>query len=92
MAALKIRNGKTKIDLLLTEAVLLRGMNGRQLADAARVARPNLRVLLVSGYGKRDFEIRSYRKRHAGFDKPLSMDALPQRVSELISVGTEGYT
>ena len=37
-------------DLLFTDVIMPGGMNGRQLADAARVQRPQLRVLFSSGY------------------------------------------
>ena len=39
------------VDLLVTD-VGLPGLNGRQLADAARERRPNLPVLLITGSGE----------------------------------------
>ena len=39
-----------RIDLLLSDVGLPGGMNGRQLADAAREHRPHLKVLFVTGY------------------------------------------
>jgi PAS domain S-box-containing protein len=41
-----------KIDLLITDVGLPRGMNGRQVADAARGARPGLKVLFVTGFAE----------------------------------------
>ncbi|MBR2818032.1 MAG: PAS domain-containing protein [Reyranella sp.] len=38
------------IDLLLTDVGLPGGLNGRQLADAARTFRPDLKVLFMTGY------------------------------------------
>ncbi len=42
----------TRIDLLLTDVGLPGGMNGRQLADAARQRRPGLKVLFITGYAE----------------------------------------
>jgi PAS domain S-box-containing protein len=40
------------VDLLITDIGLPGGMNGRQLANAARRLRPNLKVLLITGYAE----------------------------------------
>ena len=39
------------VDLLITD-IGLPGLNGRQLADAARVQRPGLPVLFMTGYAE----------------------------------------
>ena len=49
VAGLDILRSVAKVDLLVTD-VGLPGLNGRQLADAARVLRPGLRVLFITGY------------------------------------------
>ncbi|MFC7688704.1 response regulator [Paeniroseomonas aquatica] len=48
--ALDLLRSARRIDLLVTDVGLPGGMNGRQLADAARELRPGLRVLFVTGY------------------------------------------
>ena len=48
--ALALLIGPTPIDVLFSDVVLGSGMNGRELALEARRLRPNLPVLLVSGY------------------------------------------
>jgi CheY-like chemotaxis protein len=37
---------------LITDVGLPGGMNGRQVADAARTLRPNLKVLFITGYAE----------------------------------------
>ncbi len=41
-----------RVDLLVTDVGLPGGMNGRQMADAARVIRPDLKVLFITGYAE----------------------------------------
>ncbi|QQP93404.1 response regulator (plasmid) [Skermanella sp. TT6] len=48
-AAIKVLESDAKIDLLATD-VGLPGLNGRQLAEIARRARPDLAVLFLTGY------------------------------------------
>ncbi|MDO9433854.1 ATP-binding protein [Hydrogenophaga sp.] len=49
-AALKILDTGQRVDLLVTDVGLPGGMNGRQLADAARTSRTTLKVLFITGY------------------------------------------
>ncbi|MEN5145579.1 ATP-binding protein [Brevundimonas diminuta] len=51
-SALKILRSDARIDLLVTDVGLPGGMNGRQLADAAREHRPELSVLFITGYAE----------------------------------------
>ncbi|TVR08697.1 MAG: PAS domain S-box protein, partial [Salinarimonadaceae bacterium] len=48
--ALKIIEQTLEIDLLFTDVVMPGGMGGRDLVDAARKIRPDLKVLFTSGY------------------------------------------
>jgi len=51
-AALAILRSGVRIDLLITDVGLPGGLNGRQLADAARIIRPELKVLFITGYAE----------------------------------------
>ncbi len=51
-AGLRILQSDRRIDLLVTDVGLPGGMNGRQMADAARRDRPDLKVLFITGYAE----------------------------------------
>jgi CheY-like chemotaxis protein len=51
-SGLKILRSSVRIDLLVTDVGLPGGMNGRQVADAGRIFRPNLKVLFIAGYAE----------------------------------------
>ena len=74
------------VDLLLTDVGLPGGINGRQLADAARVARPDLKVLFITGYA--ESAVLSHGHLDPGMHvltKPFTMNALANRVSDLLT-------
>ena len=41
-----------RIDLVISDVGLPGGMNGRQMADAARTGRPGIKVLFITGYAE----------------------------------------
>lgn len=51
-AGLKIIQSAARIDLLVTDVGLPGGLNGRQVADAARITRPDLKILFITGYAE----------------------------------------
>ncbi|MFL5280919.1 MAG: ATP-binding protein [Rhodopila sp.] len=82
-AGLQVLRSGVRIDLLLTD-VGLPGLNGRQLADAAREGRPDLPVLLITGFpGTALADMGKVRMDVMG--KPFALDALLARVRTLLS-------
>jgi len=51
-SALRILKSSSTVKLLITDVGLPGGMNGRQLADAARIDNPKLEVLFITGYAE----------------------------------------
>ena len=51
-SGLRVLQSDARIDLLITDVGLPGGINGRQLADAARTTRPDLKVLFITGYAE----------------------------------------
>ncbi len=84
-SALPMLEGPDRLDLLITDVGLPGGMNGRQLADLARLRRTNLKVLFITGYAE-GAAIR------AGFldpgmelvTKPFALDALTRKIREML--------
>lgn len=51
-SALELLGSLSRLDLLVTDVELRSGMNGRQLAEAAREKLPDLKVLLITGFAE----------------------------------------
>jgi PAS domain S-box-containing protein len=82
---LKILQSDARIDLLVTDVGLPGGMNGRQMADAARVARPGLRVLFITGYADNAAVGNGHLDPGMSvLTKPFPMEALATRIREMI--------
>ncbi len=84
-SGLQLVESSTRIDLLVTDLGLPNGMNGRQLADAARLKHPGIKALFVTGYGEAA-AARSGMINHgmAILAKPFTVDALAIRVQGIL--------
>ncbi|MDP9996369.1 signal transduction histidine kinase [Variovorax boronicumulans] len=80
-----LQSPRQRIDLLVSDVGLPGGMNGRQVADAARTARPGLKVLFITGYAENAVLSHGHLDRgmHV-MTKPFEMDVLARRVKALI--------
>jgi CheY-like chemotaxis protein len=85
-SALKVLSSARSISLLITDVGLPGGINGRQLADAARTGRPGLEVLFITGYAEN--AVLNDGHLDAGMHvitKPFQMDTFARRVKELVA-------
>ncbi|MEO8937285.1 MAG: ATP-binding protein [Burkholderiaceae bacterium] len=85
-AGLELLQSNARVDLLITDVGLPGGLNGRQVADAARALRPGLRVLFITGYAENAVV------GNGGLDpgmavltKPFSLELLSQRIGAMLS-------
>ena len=85
-AGLRVLQSNARVDLLVTDVGLPGGMNGRQVADAARERRPGLKVLFITGYAEN--AVFNHGHLDPGMHvmtKPFAMEALASRIKELIA-------
>ena len=84
-AGLRVLQSDIRIDLLVTDVGLPGGMNGRQVADAARDLRPGLKVLFITGYAENAVVGNGHLEPGmAVLTKPFAMDDLASRIRTLI--------
>jgi PAS domain S-box-containing protein len=84
-SGLEILRSDARIDLLITDVGLPGGMNGRQMVEAARVTRPDLKVLFITGYA----ENAVLNSGHLApgmqvLTKPFAIDTLVTRVRAVL--------
>lgn len=86
VGGLRILQSNTRIDLLISDVGLPGGINGRQMADAGRMTRPDLKILFITGYA--ETALLNHGELEPGMSvltKPFAVDVLSNRVSELLS-------
>ncbi len=84
-SALEILERPGRIDLLISDVGLPGGMNGRQLADAARVKRPDLKVLFITGYAENAVIGNGHlAPGMAVMVKPFAMSALAAKIRGIL--------
>ena len=90
-AALTIIQQQPEIDLLFTDVVMPGGMSGRELGDAARRLRPDLKILYTSGYS--EHAIMHHGRLDAGvrlLSKPYRRADLAQKVRDVLGESLSG--
>jgi PAS domain S-box-containing protein len=84
-SALQVLRSDTRIDMLVTDVGLPGGMNGRQLADFGRTARPDIKVLFITGYAEKTaMGTEGLESGMAILTKPFAMEGLAARIKELL--------
>ncbi|CAM3194060.1 MULTISPECIES: PAS domain-containing hybrid sensor histidine kinase/response regulator [Sphingomonas] len=89
---LAVLRSDERIDLLVTDVGLPGGMNGRQLADAARELRHELNVMFVTGYAEN--AVLNSGHLSPGMQlltKPFTVDALVMGVQAAMGAGARRY-
>ena len=89
-AGLKVIQSGARIDLLITDVGLPNGMNGRQVADAARAVIPALKVLFITGYAENAAVGNGHLE--PGMElltKPFALDDLTRKVREMLGRHSE---
>jgi PAS domain S-box-containing protein len=83
-SGLEILQSGQPIDLLVTD-IGLPGLNGRQVAEAARLARPALKVLFMTGYAETASMADGFLKPGMQMiTKPFAIDSLAARIKAII--------
>ena len=86
-AGLRIVESGARINLLITDVGLPGGMNGRQVADAVRVQRPDLKVLFITGYAENAAVGHGHLEPGMQvLTKPFTMTALAQKLEALLAL------
>jgi CheY-like chemotaxis protein len=92
MEAFRLILDRGGIDLLFTDVGLPGGVNGQALADAARNASSELRVVFTTGYA-RDVAAGFGRPEHGVFflAKPFSLQQLASKIREALDAPPADY-
>lgn len=84
-SALRLIQSGARIDLLVTDVGLPGGLNGRQVSDAGRALRPDLKVLFITGYAENAAIGNGHLEPGMQLlTKPFKMDTLSKRVQSIL--------
>jgi CheY-like chemotaxis protein len=82
---LELLQSRAVVDMLITDVGLPGGVNGRQVADAARLTRPALKTLFITGFAENAAVDRDQLEPGMQvITKPFAMSAMVQKVREML--------
>jgi PAS domain S-box-containing protein len=85
-SGLRVLQAAGKIDLLITDVGLPGGLNGRQVADAARSSRPDLKVLFITGYAENVVVGNAHTEKWMSvMTKPFDFETLTQKIKVMMT-------
>jgi nitrogen-specific signal transduction histidine kinase len=87
-AALAILESDPRIDLLFSDVVMPGGLSGRQLAAAVRRRRPDLKILLTSGFPDKAGDARAGERKEPVLGKPYRQRDLALKLREILQTET----
>lgn len=82
--ALELLQSDRRIDVLLSD-IKLPDMDGYQIAQAGHALRPELKVILMTGYAPTPLPAALQAVVHGVLQKPFSLDALPQMIASALA-------
>ena len=82
-AALRLLRSGARVDVLVMDVGLPKGLNGRQVADAARERRPGLPILFITGYAGGALEGQLAPGMEV-IGKPFALDDLAAKVRTMM--------
>jgi len=83
--ALGLLDTHPEVQLLVTDLGLPGGMDGREVAGAARRARPDLPIVFITGYAGQSALAESNMERTAVIAKPFRMADLLGKIRQLLA-------
>ena len=81
--ALAILDVQAEIVLMLTD-IKMPGMDGYQLAEASLQKRPELKIMLMTGYSQAPLPRKMADMGISVLQKPFDIDRLPERAAEVL--------
>ncbi|HET6907621.1 MAG TPA: response regulator [Rhodanobacteraceae bacterium] len=82
-AGLEALRSDARIDVLLSD-IKLPGMDGYDLAEAAKALRPELKVILMTGYAPSPLPPGLERMVYRVLQKPFEIEALPGMIADAL--------